>query len=132
MLFFLKKYSNRECMQNPERVKRTITIKDLLKPEVIEILNDPDNYLSNYDPTSKLRCKYCNKRLEKRMSRFKFWKKEKPIPILPLILWHKDQEHYIVFHFRCAFQLGKVDDFNEIAGIFDYTYDANKNKAYFI
>ncbi len=97
--------------------KRKIYINDLLKPEIIDILNDLRNYSKDYDPSKKLSCKLCNRTIE---------------DSLQLILWNSDQKLYISFHSKCAFLKGTADLFNEIAGEFDYTYMLNDKKAYYI
>lgn len=94
-------------------MKERITIKDLLKPEIIEICNDLSNYSTDYDSSKKLICQSCKSEIE---------------DPLQLILWNEDREHYISFHFKFVVNSECVDLFNEIAGRFDYTYGINNNK----
>ncbi len=75
------------------------------------------NYSKDYNTSKQLICKLCNRVIE---------------DPLQFILWNNDQEHYISFHFICAFLKGTADLFNEIAGKFDYTYRLNNKKAYYL
>ncbi|TFG22098.1 MAG: hypothetical protein EU529_11475 [Promethearchaeota archaeon] len=98
----------------------SIKLKNLLKPEVVEILNDIKNYISrkDYDPTEILRCKLCEIKIEK--------------PSLPFIIWSKNQEYFCPFHLQCAIKPECVDIFiiNEIGGNIGYTYNIdNSNKG---
>lgn len=95
--------------------ENSIRLKDLLKPEVIEMLNDIKNYISrkNYDPTELLSCKLCEIKIEK--------------PSLPFIIWSENQEYFCPFHLQCAIKPEYVEFSNEIAGNIDYTYNIDKN-----
>lgn len=86
-------------------------LKDLLKPEVFEILNDIKNYSSrkDYVPSEILRFKLCKIKIEK--------------PSLPFIIWSENQEYFCPFHLQCALRPEYVEFSNEIAGNIDYTFN---------
>lgn len=95
--------------------KKSIELKDLLKLEVVEILNDIKNYISrkDYDPTEILPCKLCKIKIEK--------------PSHPFIIWSKNQEYYCPFHYQCAVRPEYANNSNEIAGNIDYTYNIDNS-----
>ena len=78
--------------------------KSLLKLETIKILSDLNNYQKSHV------CQICNQKIKdlKVMNYFQ--------------MYTEDGESFITFHFFCAFKPGTTDDFNEIAGDFDYVF----------
>ena len=102
----VSKYSKREKLEFQEGYD---PFKDFLKPEAKIILDDLDNYsLREYYMGSSI-CGYCNKSIT-------------PL-FLPLILWNKDQIHYIEFHVECVIKKEKLKDFIDFIEDFDYVYE---------
>lgn len=94
-------------MDQKSRDKKFIReiFKSLLKPEAIEILSDINNY------SNTLACQLCNEPIKKPSHSNYFH-------LYPLI-----EDRFVAFHFACALKPGTADQFNEIAGDFDYVYD---------
>ncbi len=131
--------------------KKIITIDDLLRPEIIEILNDKNNWTKAiyynvkdfgildverpYFPKlldtnrisiheihfayfEKLACNSCKYKIEDT------WKMDH------FLLWSKNDDYFICFHFDCALIPERKKDFWKIADRFDYRYDRNNNTKY--
>ncbi len=77
--------------------------KSLLKQETMRLLSD----LKNYKKAQV--CQICNQKIQD-LTFMNYFN-----------LYTEDREQFITFHFICAFKPGTTDDFNEIAGEFDYT-----------
>lgn len=65
----------------------------------------------NYD--NSLKCKVCKREIQDTAYPNYFQ------------LWAKGTNRFITFHNRCAFKKGTTDQFNKIAGEFDYRFDVN-------
>ena len=97
-----------EVKTEKERVREKF--KSLLRPETIEIISNIENY------TNSLVCQICNQEiLDTRKMNF-------------FHLHAEDYKQYITFHFICALRPGTADDFNEIAGEFDYIYSRRQRE----
>ncbi len=101
---------------DPERYEDLLK-KDMLREDTLLILNDINNYSTDYDLSKKLYCKLCKKEIEE--------------PYLPFILWNKNRELYISFHLECIIKPEKVNEFFEIVEKFNYTYEIKDEKANF-
>jgi len=76
-----------------------ISIRTLLRPEAIELLNDRSNYSTDNDTSKNLYCTFCKRKFEKKKH--------------ALILWDESQEHYISFHLDCAMEKENTQIFFE-------------------
>jgi len=88
------------------------TFKSYLKPEARIILNNLNNYLIRVHDEEPSICRYCNERIASSS--------------LPLILWNKDQIHFIEFHVQCIIKKEKLKEFNNFVGDFDYVYEIDE------
>ena len=98
--YILSNSSEKRSFKERIRVK----VKSLFKPETLRLLSD----LNNYKKSDV--CQICNQKIQdlKVVNYFH--------------LYTEDGERYITFHFICAFKPGTSDDFNEVAGDFDYVF----------
>jgi hypothetical protein len=97
-------YLTNNCDKTQSKEDNQAKFKSLLEPETIELISDLRNY------TSSIVCQICSQKIQD--LRY----------INYFHLYTKDGERYITFHFSCAFKPGTADDFNEIAGDFNYIY----------
>ncbi len=88
------------------------TFKSHLKPEARIILNNLNNYLIRGHHLEPSICKFCNTSIAQQF--------------LPLILWNKDQIHFIEFHVQCIIKKEKLKEFNNFVGDFDYIYEIDE------
>lgn len=92
-----------------------INITDWLRKEAIALLNDLNNYSTDYDSRKELICRLCLRIIEKEYH--------------PFIFWNKDQEHYISFHLGCILREDCVERFKNSEMNFEYYYVINNEKA---
>ena len=88
------------------------TFKSYLKPEVKLILNNLNNYLIRVHYAEPSICRYCNERIAS--------------SFLPLILWNKDQIHFIEFHVNCIIKKENLKEFIDFLDDFDYVYEIDE------
>lgn len=87
--------------------------KTFLKPEARKILNNLNNYKVRGIKLQPSICRYCNQEIKR--------------PVLPLILWNEDEEHYMEFHVDCIIKKERLEEFIEFINNFDYTYEIDNS-----
>ncbi len=97
-----------EVKTEKERVREKF--KSLLRSETIEIIANIENYTNSHV------CQICNQEILD-IRNFNYFH-----------LHTEDYKRYLTFHFVCALRPGTADDFNEIAGEYDYIYSRRQRE----